>query len=121
MPKKFLLSLLLLVIPQLSFGTADPTLVGAQHAFDHLGNIGEQAATASASGSTILYVSGIGALGYGGLPATAEFQETKSKTRAYFSDARRRGINGIIGYVCATSSSNFATSIKTGPKICGQV
>jgi hypothetical protein len=99
----------------------------AQHAFEHLGNIGEQAPTAAASGSTIIYVSGIGALGYGGLSAPAEFTETKSKTRAYFGDARRRGINGIIGYICATSivklggfdknwPEDLRSSLKTAPR-----
>src|SRR6516162_2445740 len=36
----------------------------AGHVFDHLGSIGDQAAAAAASGANIIYVSGLGALGY---------------------------------------------------------
>ena len=39
----------------------------ASHAFDHLGNIGEQAEAAAASGSTIIYATGFGGIGYEGL------------------------------------------------------
>src|SRR5687767_4416583 len=38
----------------------------AGHAFDHLGGLGEQAETAVASGANIIYVTGVGGLGYQG-------------------------------------------------------
>ena len=40
----------------------------AGHAFDHLGAIGDQAEAAAASGADIIYVTGLGGLGYMGLP-----------------------------------------------------
>jgi len=46
----------------------------AGHAFDHLGNIGDQAKAAAASGATIIYASGFGGMGYGGLPAADELK-----------------------------------------------
>jgi hypothetical protein len=41
----------------------------AQHAFDHLGAIGEQADAVAASGGNIIYATGCGGVGYAGLPA----------------------------------------------------
>ena len=43
------------------------------HAFDHLGNIADEAEATAASGANIIYASGFGSLGYGGLPAPAEY------------------------------------------------
>jgi hypothetical protein len=82
----------------------DPLAVGiAGHAFDHLGNIGEQAEAAAASGANIIYASGVGALGYAGLPPAAELDQAKQAAAAYVKRAKQDGIKLAIGYVCATS------------------
>src|SRR5688572_26720809 len=48
---------------------AGPLAVGvAGHAFDHLGGIGDQAEAAAGSGANVMYATGFGAVGYGGLP-----------------------------------------------------
>src|SRR5262245_20707245 len=83
---------------------ASPLQLGtANHAFDHLGSIGDQAEAAAASGANIIYVSGIGGHGYGGLPATEEFAKARLQTAAYVRDAKASGIRLAIGYICATS------------------
>src|SRR5436305_7537541 len=79
----------------------DPLAVGvAGHAFDHLGNIGEQADAAAASGANIIYATSLGALGYQGLPATEQLQQAQVKARAYVDHAKQSGIRLAIGYVC---------------------
>jgi hypothetical protein len=75
----------------------------ASHAFDHLGSIGDQAAAAVASGANIIYISGVGALGYGGLPPVEEFTRARGHVAAYVRSAKSSGIRLAIGYVCATS------------------
>ncbi len=84
----------------------------ASHAFDHLGNIGEQANAATASGSTIIYNSGLGALGYQGLPDEKTLSAERLKTGAYVRDAKSKGIKLAIGYVCATSIVKLDTFDK---------
>src|SRR4051794_38581663 len=75
----------------------------AGHAFDHLGNIGEQAGAATASGSTIIYGTGFGSIGYQGLLPPEEMEKTRKATIAYNRRAKKNGIQLAIGYVCATS------------------
>jgi hypothetical protein len=82
----------------------DPLSVGkAQHAFDHLGSIGEQAEAALGSGANILYVTGIGGLGYGGIPPEQEWTASKASAKRYLEKAHVGGMRLAIGYVCATS------------------
>ena len=98
----------------------------AGHAFDHLGNIGEQADAAAASGSTIIYATGLGGLGYMGLPSPDKLQKQCEAVAAYNKHARSKGIKLCIGYVCATSivglnsfdkdwSDKFRSQFKTPP------
>ncbi len=98
----------------------------AGHAFDHLGSIGLQAETAAASGSTIIYASGIGDAGYQGLPAAADFDQLRKNVGEYSRRAKELGIELNIGYVCATSivnidqfdknwSDEFRAQFKTQP------
>jgi hypothetical protein len=75
----------------------------AGHAFDHLGGISEQAEAAVASGANIIYASGLGGLGYSGLPPSHELQRARQANGNYLERARRQGIQLAIGYVCATS------------------
>src|SRR5215471_7519200 len=97
--------LVLLISGRIAFGSEPKDLrVGiAFHAFDHLGSIGDQAGAAAASGANIIYVGGLGGVGYGGLPPAAELQKARQTTQAYLHDAKRKGIHMAIGYVCATS------------------
>lgn len=75
----------------------------AGHAFDHLGGIHEQAETAAACGANIIYATGVGALGYCGLPPAKDLLRANAACAEYFKRARRHGIERILGYVCATS------------------
>src|SRR4051812_31296955 len=87
-----------------SFAADDPLAVGvAGHAFDHLGNIGDQAEAAAASGANIIYSTGVGGLGYAGLPPAAQLDKAKKDASAYLTRAKSSGISLAIGYVCATS------------------
>ncbi|HEU0037967.1 MAG TPA: hypothetical protein VFR76_01715, partial [Verrucomicrobiae bacterium] len=89
---------------RLPVGTRAELRVGqAGHAFDHLGNIGAQAEAAAASGATIIYATGLGALGYQGLPPADELKRQCDAAAAYTRSAKRRGIRLVLGYVCATS------------------
>jgi hypothetical protein len=88
----------------------------AGHAFDHLGNIGDQADAAAASGANIIYASGLGALGYQGLPAEPEFLKQKEHVAAYVTKARKSGIRLAIGYVCATSIVKLDTFDRHWPE-----
>ena len=51
----------------------------AGHAFDHLAGIGAQAEAAVASGSTIIFSSGVGEAGYQGLPPEKKFGDKRAK------------------------------------------
>jgi len=98
----------------------------ALHAFDHLGNIGEQADAAAASGVNIIYATGLGGIGYLGLPTETNLAAECKRIAAYNHTARRNGIRVILGYVCATSivkldtfdanwSAEFRRQFKTPP------
>src|SRR5438128_1127687 len=73
-------------------GAACPPLdVGeAGYAFDHLGGIAGQAEAAVASGQTILFVSGVGGMGYGGLPEAAALAAEEARTRDYVTSAKAK-------------------------------
>lgn len=75
----------------------------AQHAFDHLGSIGDQAKAAAESGASVIYSTGLGSLGYAGLPPEHDLQAASRATREYLERAHKQGIKVAIGYVCATS------------------
>jgi hypothetical protein len=81
----------------------------AFHSFDHLGEFNNQADTAAASGCNITYITGMGSLGYTGLPATAALDDAKQATAAYNHHAKQQGIQLSIAYVCATSIVNLKT------------
>ena len=87
----------------------------AGHAFDHLGGYGEQADAAVASGANIIYITGLGGLGYNGLPAPEELQKQRERTKSYIQDAKRKGIRLAIGYVCATSIMKLQAFDKNWP------
>jgi hypothetical protein len=94
----------------------DPLAVGvAGHAFDHLGNIGEQADASAASGANIIYATGLGSLGYAGLPPAKELAEATQSAAAYVKNAKQRGIKLAIAYVCATSIVKLDTFDKNWP------
>jgi hypothetical protein len=82
------------------------------HAFDHLGSIGDQAEAAAASGASIIYASGVGALGYEGLPSAGALATQCQATKTYVRNAKRQGIRLVIGYVCATSLVKLDTFDK---------
>jgi hypothetical protein len=75
----------------------------AGHAFDHLGSYGNQAEAAAASGATIIYTTGLGGVGYSGLPPAADFEAQRAAITKYNRDAKSHGIELAIGYICATS------------------
>lgn len=83
-------------LPQLRIGRAG-------HAFDHLNGFSEQAEAAAASGTTILYATGLGGAGYAGLPPESELNAVLESTTKYNRDAKRHGIELSLGYLCATS------------------
>lgn len=87
----------------------------ASHAFDHLGGISNQADAAAASGATIIYATGIGGLGYSGLPAPNDFAKAKLAATEYVRHARSKGIKLALGYICATSIVNLETFDKNWP------
>ena len=75
----------------------------ALHAFEHLGNIGEQVEAAAASGATVIYATGCGGVGYGGLPPAEQWAQQKTCAAAYAAKAHALGIPTVLGYLCATS------------------
>jgi hypothetical protein len=75
----------------------------ANHAFDHVGAIGDQAEAAAASGATIIYPSGFGTYGYQGLPPASEVYVLQKRFSNYNRRAKEKGIELVIGYLCATS------------------
>jgi hypothetical protein len=87
----------------------------AGHAFDHLGAIGNQAVAAATSGATIIYATGLGGYGYAGLPPADELAAQREQVTAYNLDAKRRGIELAIGYVCATSIVKLDSFDKNWP------
>jgi hypothetical protein len=94
----------------------DPLAVGiAGHAFDHLGEIADQADAAAASGANIIYATGLGSFGYTGLPAAAPLAKSRDEFAAYLKNARGKGIRLAIGYVCATSIVKLDTFDKHWP------
>ncbi len=93
----------------------------AGHAFDHLGDIAEQARAAVMSGSTIIYSTGFGALGYQGWPTPSEAEKTHDATSAYLSEAKKNGLRLALGYVCATSIVKLENFARNWPeKFCAQ-
>jgi hypothetical protein len=94
--------------------SAPPELYTGQacHAFDHLGNIGQQAEVAAACGANIIYTTGLGGFGYLGLPDGNELSRLRQANANYLNQARRRGIRLVIGYVCATSIVKLDTFDK---------
>lgn len=102
--KTVVLLVLLLLGGALFAGGLPPLAIGvASHAFDHLGNICDQAPAAAASGATIIYSTGLGEFGYEGLPDSRQLLAAQAQTRAYLQKAKASGIRLAIGYVCATS------------------
>src|SRR5688572_18591466 len=98
----------------------------AGHAFDHVGDINEQAEAAAASGASIIYATGLGGFGYTGLPAEPELARHRELTTAYNRKAKSLGIELSLGYLCATSivgletfddgwSEQFRKSFSTSP------
>ncbi len=97
----FALSVLTCALAQ---GQDDRLAVGlASHAFDHLGNIGDQAETAAACGANVIYAGGFGSLGYEGLPPPARLDRAAADIADYGRRARAAGARVLIGYVCGTS------------------
>src|SRR5204863_7785845 len=78
--------------------------------------IGEQAEAAAACGANIIYVSGLGALGYQGLPPEAEFATQEQRVADYLRRAKQGGIRLAIGYVCATSMVKLNTFDRNWPE-----
>jgi hypothetical protein len=110
MSKRLLVACWLLLAIAARGGEVDPLAIGiAGHAFDHLGNIGDQADAAAASGANIIYDTGFGAIGYGGLPAPAKLAESRRSIDAYVRHAKEKGIRRAIGYLCATSIVKLET------------
>ncbi len=78
------------------------------HAFDHLGNIDEQADAAAAAGVNIIYATGLGGVGYGGLPPETEMATSVAPSRP---TTKTRG---------ATESASFlAISARRPSRKCG--
>ena len=89
----------------------DPALrLGAAlHAFDHLGAQGQQLDAAVASGVTVIYATGVGSDGYEGIPATDVWKRHRDDAAAYCASAKARGVQRMIGYLCATSIVKLET------------
>ena len=108
--KPFLVACLLSLAIGARGGEVDPLAIGiAGHAFDHLGNIGQQADAAAAIGANIIYDTGFGAIGYTGLPPTDKLNEAKRAIRDYVHHAKDKRIRHAIGYLCATSIVKLET------------
>jgi hypothetical protein len=107
--------ILLQLLP--SFGYSDDVPLAlrvgeACHAFEHLGEMGHQLDAAVDSGATVIYASGVGALGYEGLPAADLLQATCTSEAAYHRRAKEKGIKLVVGYLCATSIVKLETFDK---------
>ncbi|HUW59755.1 MAG TPA: prolyl oligopeptidase family serine peptidase [Candidatus Bathyarchaeia archaeon] len=84
----------------------------AFHAFDHLSGTDHQGEVAAACGATIIYGSGLGGLGYSGLPATDELARTLAAESEYNRKLKSTGIKTCLGYLCATSIVGLDTFDK---------
>jgi len=73
------------------------------HAFEHLGGYSEQAEAAAACGATVIYATGMGGIGYSGIPAPEQWQTQWDRSLAYNQHSRQIGIEVVVGYICATS------------------
>lgn len=123
----FAVGSLLILCVHLEAQTVPELRIGhAQHAFDHLGDIGDQAEAAAACGETIIYSGGLGEVGYLGLPPEKNFPALFARIRSYGKKAKAAGIELNIGYLCATSivkldtfdknwSDKFRRQFKTRP------
>ncbi len=87
----------------------------AEHAFDHLSDIADQARTAADCGVNILYCTGVGVCGYQGLPDENEFAQVRRDSLAYARKSKSEGIRLMIGYVCATSIVGLNAFDKNWP------
>src|SRR5262245_54755094 len=67
----------------------------AGHAFDHLGDLADQADAAAASGATIIYATGLGVCGYTGWLPEPALTERRDAVRTYNRKARQQGIELI--------------------------
>jgi len=65
----------------------------AEHAFDHLGDINNQADVAAASGDNIIYTSGAGVWGYQGLPDAPKFARERETFRTYLKKPGGAALN----------------------------
>lgn len=88
----------------------------AGHAFDHLGDIGNQVEAAAASGASIIYSSGVGQAGYLGLPPVEVFATQRKNVSQSSRRAKELGIELNIGYLCATSIVKLDTFDKNWPE-----
>lgn len=88
--------------------------------------MGDQAPAAAASGANIVYTTGFGGMGYEGLAKPETVAATKRSVSAYIHDAKAKGIQLSIGYICATSivklsefdrnwTPEFRAKFKTSP------
>jgi hypothetical protein len=103
--KRLLLACCLLLAIGARGGEVDPLAIGiAGHAFDHLGNIGDQADAAAASGANIIYDSGFGAMGYEGLPVPEKLVEAGRSIKAYVRQAKGKVFSWRSG-TCARRRS----------------
>lgn len=115
MTRLWFIALSILICTQ-AFAADDPLAIGvAGHAFDHLGNIGDQAEAAVASGQNIIYSTGIGGLGYARLPPATQLNAAQKSAAAYLKKAKASGVRLAIGYVCATSIVKLDTFDKNWP------
>lgn len=100
----------MLALAPICWAEENPLAIGvAGHAFDHLGEIGDQSHAAAASGANIIYATGFGSLGYSGLPPADELKTATAKITNYTRDAKAHGIRLSIGYLCATSIVKLET------------
>jgi len=87
----------------------------AFHAFEHLGEFGHQGEIAAACGATIVYGTGLGHYGYGGLPAPDKLAQAVAAELEYNQKLRAAGIKTCLGYLCATSIIGLDTFDKNWP------
>src|SRR6185436_8565435 len=87
----------------------------AGHAFEHLGDIGDQAEAAAASGATIIYSSGVAVAGYQGLPTPDALNRQVEASKTYLRNAKKHGIHLALGYICATSIVKLEAFDKNWP------
>jgi hypothetical protein len=78
-------------------------------AFDHIGDLSDQADAAADSRCTLIYATGIGRYSYSGLPPKAEMEAYLATLREYNRKAHARGVGIVLSYLCATSIVNIQT------------